>query len=289
MTCSATSASIIPSRVSATSDLRIATSRRLNDRSPSTGSTNPSPRQNVRTTPTSVPTLAASSSIVNLLFSGSTTPSIASSSAVPERSASSISAGSSPRSSSTSRTVRGRRRRNFGTGRSYGGGVVRAAASAKRWARCGRRCHDGDVELRRDGDVTHGRMLADPPPHRWHVGGRPRDDVRVSGDPAHPDEAKGRLPPDAPGSCASELDAVPGELVTVHVGAADLARLDELAAKRAVSREQLLRQVIDEVLAQEALRGGFGVGKAARNGPGLVPAPPRPRRTRHRRFRRARR
>jgi len=45
--------------------------------------------------------------------------------------------------------------------------------------------------------------------------------------------------------------------VTAHIAGADLARLDHMAARRGTTRDELIAQAIDAMLAQEAWSGGF--------------------------------
>ena len=65
--------------------------------------------------------------------------------------------------------------------------------------------------------------------------------------------------------------------VTTRVGATDVMRLDEVAARRGVDRSELIAKAIDEFLAHEGLSGRF-----------IAPPPPMqlPRRERGRAWRR---
>ena len=45
--------------------------------------------------------------------------------------------------------------------------------------------------------------------------------------------------------------------ITVDIPAGDLARLDRMAARRRVTRDEPIGQAIDALLAQEAWSGGF--------------------------------
>ena len=47
------------------------------------------------------------------------------------------------------------------------------------------------------------------------------------------------------------------ETVTARISAHDLERLNRMAARRDVERENLIRMAIDALLAQEAWSGGF--------------------------------
>ena len=47
------------------------------------------------------------------------------------------------------------------------------------------------------------------------------------------------------------------EVISARISAHDVARLDRMATRRGVEREQLIRMAIDELLAQEAWSGGF--------------------------------
>ncbi len=66
-------------------------------------------------------------------------------------------------------------------------------------------------------------------------------------------------------------------IVTARVGATDVVRLDQVAARRGVDRSELIAKAIDEFLAHEGLSGRF-----------ITPPPPMqlPRRDRARTWRR---
>jgi predicted transcriptional regulator len=60
------------------------------------------------------------------------------------------------------------------------------------------------------------------------------------------------------------MEGFPAEVITARVRADHLARFDELAARRGVSRSVLVGQAIDSLLAKEAMIGAFGTpGTAA--------------------------
>lgn len=56
---------------------------------------------------------------------------------------------------------------------------------------------------------------------------------------------------------AADAGSPDGVAVTAHIRQSDLARLDHMAARRGTTRDALVAQAIDAMLAQEAWSGGF--------------------------------
>jgi hypothetical protein len=82
-------------------------------------------------------------------------------------------------------------------------------------------------------------------------------------------DCTGACDPDVVSATDSERDSArrsrpaEAEVIETWLAPADLERFDRLAAKRGVDRNELAREAIDALLAQEAWRGGF-----------MVPPPP---------------